>query len=122
MASTALSISLASALTSFFISYTTKAAYSYPRRAYVRYGIKYIRIPRKRRPSENAVEAKFVEFSFSALGRSFFDGAAPAETRLHRSDGPCQRIRLRHLLCPATICSTPMQGTSFRDSLLLTYC
>ncbi len=29
------------------------------------------------RTSENAVKAKFAEFGFSALARSFFDGAAP---------------------------------------------
>jgi hypothetical protein len=60
--------------------------------------------------------------SFSALGRSFFDGGAPTQTRVHRSDGQCQRIRLRHLLYPATTCSTTMQGRRLWDSLLLPYC
>ena len=56
---------------------------------------------------------------FSALGRSFFDDAASTETQAHRSNGPYQRISLRHLLCSATICSTPMQGTRSWDRV---YC
>ena len=53
----------------------------------------------------------------------FFDDAAPAETQAHRSNGPYQMIGLRHLLCPATIRSTPTQGTRPWDTiLLLTYC
>jgi hypothetical protein len=63
-----------------------------------------------------------VELGFSALGRSFFDGAAPVETRVHRSDGQCQRSRPHHLLYPATTCTTPRQGTRLWESLLLTYC
>jgi hypothetical protein len=55
----------------------------------------------------------FGEFLFLAFGRSFFDGAAPAETRAHRSDGQCQRFRLHHLLYPLTTCSTPMLGRGF---------
>src|SRR5918995_2701183 len=66
------------------------------------------RAPRKRRTSENSVLAKFAECGFSALVPSFFDGAAPAETRAHGSDGQCQRSRLRHLLYPTTTSSTPM--------------
>src|SRR5215203_7450328 len=58
------------------------------------------------RTSENSVKAKFAQCGFSALGPSFFDATAPAETRAHRSDGQCQRIRLRHLLYPATTSST----------------
>jgi hypothetical protein len=66
--------------------------------------------------------AKLAECGYSSLGPSFFDGTAPAETQAHRSDGQCQRFLLRHLLYPTTTCSTPMQGTRFRDSLLLPYC
>src|SRR5829696_66370 len=73
-----------------------------------------------RRTSENSVRAKFAVFNFSALGRSSFDCAAPAQTRAHRPDGQCQRIRQRHLLYPATTCSTPMPGRRLWDSLLLT--
>jgi hypothetical protein len=51
--------------------------------------------------------------------RSFFDDAASTETQAHRSNGPYQRISLRHLLCSATICSTPMQGTRSWDRV---YC
>jgi len=65
----------------------------------------------RRRTSENSVRAKFALFNFSALGRSSFDGAAPNQTRAHRPDGQCQKIRLRHLLCPATTCSKPMPRT-----------
>src|SRR5215212_1696128 len=54
--------------------------------------------------------------------RSFFDGAAPTQTRAHRSDSQCQRISLRQLRYPATTCSTPMPRTRLWDSLLLTYC
>jgi hypothetical protein len=56
---------------------------------------------------------------FSALGRSFFDDAASTETQAHRSNGPYQRISLGHLLCSATICSTPMQGMRSWDRV---YC
>jgi hypothetical protein len=64
--------------------------------------------------------AKAVEFGLSALGRSFFDGGAPAETRAHRSDDQYQRIRLRQPLYPAITCSTPMPSMRLWDSLLLT--
>jgi hypothetical protein len=64
--------------------------------------------------------AKFAVFNFSALGRSFFEGGAPTQTRAHRPASQCHRIRLRHLLYPATTCSTPMQGRRLWDSLLLT--
>jgi hypothetical protein len=69
--------------------------------------------------TERPFLAKFAVFNFSALGLSFFDGAAPAQTRAYRPASQCQRIRLRHLLCPATTRSTPMQGTRHLDSLLL---
>jgi hypothetical protein len=62
---------------------------------------------------------EFAQSIFQALGRSFLDGATPAQTQAHRSNGRCQRRRLRHLLCPPTICSTPMQRTRFRDRV---YC
>ena len=53
---------------------------------------------------------------------TYFDVAALAETRAHRSDGQLKRIHLRHLLYPATTCSTPMQDTRiWGSSLLLTY-
>ena len=45
-----------------------------------------------------------------------------AETQAHRSNRPYQRIGLRHLLYPATTCSTLMPRTRLWDSLLLTYC
>src|SRR5215207_7198814 len=84
------------------------------------------RLTYERRPatstSENSVWTKFAGFNVSALGRSFFNGGASAQTRAHRPDGQCKRIRQRHLLGPATTCSTPMQGTRLWDSLLLTYC
>jgi hypothetical protein len=77
----------------------------------------------RRRPytptSENPINAKFVEFGFSRLGRSFFDGAPPAETRADRSDGQCQRISLRQPLHPATTCSTPMPRMRLWDRV---YC
>src|ERR687897_3072380 len=62
------------------------------------------------RASETSVKRKstFRDCGFSALGRSFFDGAAPAKTRAHLSDAQCQRIRLSHLLYSPTTCSTPM--------------
>jgi hypothetical protein len=56
---------------------------------------------------------------FSALGRSFFDGAASTETQARRSSGQYQRIRLGHLLCAATARSAPMQRTKLRDRV---YC
>src|ERR671910_31800 len=86
-------------------SHVTDAAYSCLRGAYVRYGTK------SARTSENSVWAKFAECGFSALGPSFFDGTAPANTLAHHSDGQCQRSRLRHLLYPATTCSMPMPRT-----------
>ena len=58
------------------------------------------------RTSENSVLAKFAQCDFSALGPSFFDATAPAQTRAHLSDGRCQRICLRHLLYPATTSNT----------------
>src|SRR5215208_1454475 len=77
------------------------------------------RLTYERRPatstSENSVWTKFAGFNVSALGRSFFNGGASAQTRAHRPDGQCKRIRLRHLLCPATTCSTPMQVTRLLD-------
>jgi hypothetical protein len=53
------------------------------------------------RASENSVKRKsnFRDCGFSALGRSFFDGAAPAKTRAHLSDAQCQRIRLKATCC-----------------------
>src|SRR5215211_7426893 len=49
-----------------------------------------------------------------------FYSATPTQTRAHRSHSQCQRISLRYLLYPATICSTPMPRTRLWDSLLLT--
>ena len=48
---------------------------------------------------------------------AFSDGAPPAETRAHRSDGQCQRIRLT---TAAPTCGTPMPRMRLWDSLLLT--
>jgi hypothetical protein len=42
--------------------HVTRAAYSCFRGMYVRKGTNYVRAPRKRRASENAVKAKFAEF------------------------------------------------------------
>ncbi len=60
------------------------------------------------RPFSDSLKTKFAQSIIQELGRSLFDGAPPAETRAHRSDGQCQRIRLRQPLHPATTCSTPM--------------
>src|SRR5215204_575536 len=63
---------------------------------------------------------KFAVLNFSAPRRSSFYSAAPTQTRAHRSHSQCQRISLRYLRYPATICSTPMPRTRLWDSLLLT--
>jgi hypothetical protein len=60
------------------------------------------------RPFSDSLKTKFAQSIIQELGRSLFDGAPPAETRAHRSDGQRQRIRLRQPLHPATTCSTPM--------------
>jgi hypothetical protein len=60
------------------------------------------------RPFSDSLKTKFAQSIIQEHGRSLFDGAPPAETRAHRSDGQCQRIRLRQPLHPATTCSTPM--------------
>src|SRR5215208_3583852 len=78
--------------------------------------------PGPQNPFSDSFWAKFAVLNSSAPGRSFFDGAAPTQTRAHRSDRQCQRIILRHLRYPATTRSTPMPRTRPRDSLLLTYC
>ena len=74
------------------------------------------------RTSENSVKAKFEESIFYALGRSFFDGAAPTETQAHRSDSQCQRIRLATCCALQPLVARQCRGRGFGLSLLLTYC
>jgi hypothetical protein len=47
-----------------------------------------------------------------------FRGAAPTETRTHRSDGQRQRVHLRHLLYPATRRSNVLRAPSPRDMVV----
>jgi hypothetical protein len=70
------------------------------------------------RTSENSVMAKFAELSFSALGRSSFDGAAPAETQAHRSDDQCQRICPRPCCTLQPLVASRCRGQGFR----IVYC
>jgi hypothetical protein len=84
-------------------------------------------VRRERRPRDrsklNFGELRLGEVrSIQLLGTRANDGAAPTQTQPHRSDGQCHRIRLRHLLYPATTCSTPMPGRRLWASLLLPYC
>jgi hypothetical protein len=41
--------------------HVTRAAYSYERGVYVRWGTKHVRVPRKSRTSENPLKANFRE-------------------------------------------------------------
>jgi hypothetical protein len=49
------------------VGHVTSAAYSCLRTVYVLQGTKHVRVPRKRRTSENSVKAKFAEILFHAL-------------------------------------------------------
>src|SRR5829696_3519508 len=74
-----------------------------------------------RRSSQNTPSTHFGALGQEVWPRLLRSGpcAATAETQAHRSDGQCQRSRLRHPLYPTTTSSTPMPRRRLWDRV---YC